>query len=268
LRQNLLSRPLVSIVARFFTSSNRNNNGGGNGMKHSGSVQLKEEKVPVPPSKDEYNWIIFCLGIHEACGHVVVDDTYYDISSCDEDDDDDEDDNGEDDIYDKTIYHKRNVPSNGYEPTTSLLCQFDQIIIRRVIQHHIQSIRKLKGYTTTHGSSGNRGSRGSRGSSTYGMSVQRCKWLYALLSRLEKPLHRDEVSSLTTLLRELCRLRSEIKVTELLSLKSNDNDDDVVDVGNYCPKRVLAILNTLIVIIGIYFEQCSGLDSIMKVEED
>jgi hypothetical protein len=141
-------------------------------------------------------------------------------------------------------YNKKQVPQNGYEPTTSLLCQFDQIIVRRVISHHLHYI--------TEG---------------YRMSVQRGKWMYALLARLEKPLHRDEASSLSSLLRELCRLRSELSVNDII-IASSDGDTGGFSSkkgGNYCSKDILSILNTLIVIVGVYFEQCSSLDSIMSI---
>lgn len=111
------------------------------------------------------------------------------------------------------------------------------------------------------------------------MTTQRGKWIYSLLARLEKPLHRDEASSLTSLLRELCRIRSELSVEDL---KDDDSDDKQIlgvdgtmlstqnelGLGRKAsqPKEVLATLNTLIVIIGIYFEQCNSLDAILKVQ--
>ena len=104
----------------------------------------------------------------------------------------------------KTSFHKQIAPKNGYEPITSLLCQFDQIIVQRLLHHHIQSITN----EITNNFSSNNGNGG--------LSRQRGKWIYALLARLEKPLHRDdEASSLSTLLRELCRLRSELSVDDL-----------------------------------------------------
>ncbi len=225
-----------------------------------------ERKVTVPPSKDSYNWHIFCLGKEEACGNVGG---YYDVSDQEQNDDEDVEKSTEDGTkcYEPTndqnqsqinssapsLFDVRNVPPSGYEPTTSLLCQFDQIIIRRVVNHHLHYL--IQGCT---------------------MTTQRGKWIYSLLARLEKPLHRDEASSLTSLLRELCRIRSELSVEDL----NGDDSDEKKRLGSMLstqnelgldkkpsqPKDVLAILNTLIVIIGIYFEQCNTLDAIMKVQ--
>ncbi len=231
-----------------------NNNNINNNVHCTQSLSLKERKIVVPLSKDEYNWHIFCLGKDEACGNVGG---YYDVSSSEEEvDDDDEDDKDEeeDGNNQKEItehnksFDKQNVPKNGYEPTTSLLCQLDQIIIRRVINHHIHYITK-----------------------GYNMSEQRGLWIYALLARLEKPLHRDEASSLTTLLREMCRMRNELNVDDLkgATITCNNTEQEGIGIlnidGNNSAKRTLSILNTLIVIVGIYFEQCHSLDSIMKV---
>ncbi len=265
------------------------------GAIFSGTFQKKEKhssrerKVPVPPSKDSYNWHIFCLGKQEACGNIGG---YYDVSDDEQLDEemnditkkhsDNTEEDGDEEPYGHqkeqgttacsntsgqehvmetkpmpTVFDVRKVPPNGYEPTTPLLCQFDQIIIRRVINHHLHYLCK-----------------GSQ------MTKQRGKWIYALLARLEKPLHRDEASCLTSLLRELCRIRSELKVEDLKDANDDDLDqnelcrsmDEDVEVvkglkmdGVSREKDVLAILNTLIVIIGIYFEQCTSLDIIMKL---
>jgi hypothetical protein len=51
-------------------------------------------------------------------------------------------------------------------------------------------------------------------------------------------------------------------------MRSELNTDDLRCATTSCnnsAKRTLSILNTLIVIVGIYFEQCNTLDSIMNV---
>ncbi len=241
------------------------------GSNISNSAVLGDQKVTVPRSKDSKNWHIFCLGKDEACGNI---DGYYDYDE--EDDDDDEMDDNSDSNDDKklsepafhkshdmnpkqvkssTIFKRQNVPLNGYEPTTSLLCQFDQIIVRRVLHHHIQFVSQISLSSVHKNRPGE-----------YTMTKKRGSWIYALLSRLEKPLHRDEASSLSTLLRELCRLRSEIPIDdEDVKMNGNQNDNEIV-LGDHCQKDILATLNTLIIIVGIYFEQCSSLESIMKVK--
>mmetsp|Transcript_7333 Transcript_7333/g.11159 ORF Transcript_7333/g.11159 Transcript_7333/m.11159 type:complete len:386 (+) Transcript_7333:77-1234(+) len=225
---------------------------------NSNSAALQGEKVPVPPSKDSKNWHIFCLGKDEVCGNIGG---YFDYDDdedggSDEDMDDDSDTNDTNSNQQKSnrIFKKRNVPSNGYEPTTSLLCQFDQIIIRRVLNHHVEFVSQISLSPTENKRWGE-----------YTMSKARGKWIYALLSRLEKPLHRDEASSLSTLLRELCRLRSELRFDEQAA-QDNSNGSNGIVFGDSSQKDVLATLNTLIIIVGIYFEQCSSLDSIMKVK--
>ena len=282
---------------RLYLHQCREDSGGG----------LKERNVPVPPSKDYDMWQIFCLGEEEACGRKSPRSRssmnhYYDISSSSSSSSSDEEmeeqeqeekcqktnNNTKQNIKTKPSFQKQNVPKNGYEPTTSLLCQFDQIIIRRVLHHHVHCISKTI----------NNKNNSNKSNSNHGLSRQRGKWIYALLARLEKPLHRDEASSLMTLLRDLCRLRSELSVEDLqqqqqqredredIDCSKNDHDNgfDGTDPGTdasaiqrskvgidedgrkYSANDQLAILNTLIVIVGIYFEQCRSLDEIMNVE--
>jgi survival of motor neuron protein-interacting protein 1 len=111
------------------------------------------------------------------------------------------------------------VPTEGFDPNTKLISQFDDILVRRVLSHHLHYIKE-----------------------GYEISFNRGRWLYGLLARLQKPLHREEASLLIDLLRELCMIRK----------RSNGGDES------------LKMLNTLIVIIGIYFEQCCNIDVLMK----
>jgi len=126
-----------------------------------------------------------------------------------------------------------NIPTKGYEPDTLLMSQFDQIIIRRLLSHHTAYV-----------------------SAGCSMTNKRGEWIYALLARLEKPLHRDEASVLTELLRGLCRARAAVAVglQEGDSGGNSNGDEDV-----------LKVMNVLILLIGVYFEQCTDLDRLMMV---
>ena len=91
--------------------------------------------------------------------------------------------------------------------------------------------------------------------------------MYALLARLEKPLHRDEASLLRGLLRELCYLRSKVDVS--VDFSCGDGGGGAGDLRNpatFASPKELTILNVLIVIVGIYFEQSSSSDCIMNLE--
>jgi hypothetical protein len=119
------------------------------------------DRIKVPKSKDLYAWHVFCLGdegrkeMESKMVSVQLSDMDYDANASEID----------------LELSKYNIPSEGYEPTTKLLSQFDQIIIRRLLSHHTQYV--AAGCT---------------------MTVKRMKWLYAVLARLEKPLHRDELA--------------------------------------------------------------------------
>ena len=181
------------------------------------------KRAPVPASKDRVGWHTFCLGRDEASGNVggyFQDDDY-------EDDDTEDDDMStapkplpppNDDEWDAST-----VPPDGHPPSTTLLCRFDQIIIRRVLSHHAHYLAEGWDFTSKRG-----------------------RWAYALLARLEKPLHADEAGVLRGLLRSLCRWRA---------------GRSVPDGGE--GGRVLATANVLIVVIGVYFEQGGGADRLM-----
>jgi len=78
------------------------------------------------------------------------------------------------------------------------------------------------------------------------LTPQRSEWLYALLARLEKPIHRDDAAILFGLLKVLTLFRSKLKATD---------------------RNTLARLNTLIILIGIFFEQGGGVSRLMTFEE-
>eukprot|EP00586_Coscinodiscus_wailesii_P023485 CAMPEP_0172520214 /NCGR_PEP_ID=MMETSP1066-20121228/291874_1 /TAXON_ID=671091 /ORGANISM="Coscinodiscus wailesii, Strain CCMP2513" /LENGTH=354 /DNA_ID=CAMNT_0013302935 /DNA_START=74 /DNA_END=1139 /DNA_ORIENTATION=- len=219
-------------------------------------------RVPVPPMKDAASWHEYCLGKSEAEGNTggyfddddddddedetssssedEADETVPpttstsqektsdgssdgssdgessdDDSSGDDDDDDEEEEECFDGMEDAEVEERgcewmSNIPREGHLPTTKLLLQMDQVMTRRVLLHHIDYI--CDGWCLTE---------------------KRLAWVYALLARLEKPLHRDDDALLRRFLRECCRERA--KMTER--------------------GKVLASLNVIIAIVGVYFEQ-------------
>lgn len=207
------------------------------------------KRVLVPKSKDRSGWHIFCLGRDEAMGNI---NGYFG-----EDDDDsneiaDELKSGDDNIFDEAESHENNdghcdkaqrmetiewdrtkARPFGFQPTTALLCQFDQILVRRVLSHHVYYL-----------------------SEGWALTVSRGQWIYALLSRLEKPLHQDDASTLRKLLVELCRIRAEINF--------ECDDEDKLSMK----RRLLALHNVLITVIGVYYEQAGGLENVMTVVQD
>jgi survival of motor neuron protein-interacting protein 1 len=170
-------------------------------------------RVAFPPMKDQAGWHMFCIGPDEANGNV---NSYFG----------DEYDGGtngskEKEEADTAPEWQRGIPAGGHAPSVRLLSQMDQVLVRRVLSH-------LSHYT-------------SRG---WKLTQQRVAWIYALLARLEKPVHRDEASNLFALLKVLTRSRSKIDV------KGGKQSE-------------LAHLNVLIVLIGVYFEQ--GANIVMSV---
>mmetsp|Transcript_12765 Transcript_12765/g.37111 ORF Transcript_12765/g.37111 Transcript_12765/m.37111 type:complete len:316 (-) Transcript_12765:712-1659(-) len=175
---------------------------------------------PVPSMKDRPGWHIFCVGRNEARGNAG---DYFG-------DDDDEDDN-------KNATNNKNdagggipqpkwmvdLPVNGHVPAVALLLQLDTVLNRRVLTHISYFVQE--------------GWNASR--------QQRAMWLYSLLARLEKPIHRDDAATLYGLLKALTLQRSKLKL------------------GAANGRKQLAMINTLIVIVGLYFGQ-SHRDSIMK----
>jgi survival of motor neuron protein-interacting protein 1 len=77
---------------------------------------------------------------------------------------------------------------------------------------------------------------------------QRAAWIYALLARLERPIHRDDAAMLYGLLKKMTLVRAEMKPNE--------------EQG----RADLARLNVLIAIVGISFEQGGGYANVMAVK--
>eukprot|EP00934_Nitzschia_sp_Nitz4_P007993 Nitzschia sp. Nitz4//scaffold114_size70088//61651//62691//NITZ4_005990-RA/size70088-processed-gene-0.27-mRNA-1//1//CDS//3329533462//7983//frame0 len=171
------------------------------------------ERIPVPPMKDRSGWHLFCVGPEEARGNP---ESYYGQEEEDGDEKEEE-----------IPAWKQTIPSTGHIPTVHLLCQLDQVLIRRILAH-------LCHYTQL----------------GFWLSPQRCQWFYALLARLETPIHREDAAILFELLKCLTRTRSKL---------------DVGGSGSSKEREALARQNVLIVLVGIYLEQGSA-DTLMKVK--
>lgn len=103
----------------------------------------------------------------------------------------------------------------GVKPTLPLLLQLDQVLTQRILLILIDYVEEND------------------------LSSSTSEWIYALLTRVEKPLHRDVVASLRQLFRRCCKLRAQL----------------VVDEGNPAFDESLASLNLIIAITGNYFGQ-------------
>ena len=180
-------------------------------------------RIPLPTMKDRASWHIFCVGIDEASGNT---EGYYGEEYDREGDNEQKQDKK---IEQYSLLEEEeqqppwriNLPTDGYEPKVRLLLQMDQVMIRRVLSHLTHYVHL--GWSIRTG--------------------RRAEWIYALLARLEKPVHRDDAAVLFSLLKDLTLARSKID----LNRKDANRKD-------------LAKLNALIVLIGVYFEQggCSN----------
>jgi hypothetical protein len=112
-----------------------------------------------------------------------------------------------------------------FEPTTSLLLQFDQVMTQRVLTYHISWLED-----------------------SLSMTRSQAQWLYALLTRLEKPIHRDTESLIRQLYRRCCQLRKD------LSLRQSAMDM-VSEADRLGLDQSVAELNMMIAITGKYFGQ-------------
>lgn len=186
-----------------------------------GGKTPEAERVPLPPMKDVSAWHTFCVGPDDASGNPGG---YF------HDSDNDESEN-EGDVAD----WKKHLPTAGYSPTVRLLLQMDQVMIRRVLGH-------LTHYATNE---------------EFPITGQRAAWIYALLSRLERPIHRDDAVTLYSLLKKMTALREKMKVV--------DDDRQQPNVQS-SEQRDLATLNVLIAIVGIYFEQGGGYANVMEAK--
>jgi len=211
-------------------------------------------KQPVPGLKDRPGWHIFCVGKKEARGNVgsyFADDDEYDDDNEEEgedgDSDNDEEGDGDSDKKDTDKKEPRegkgddenpttlldwrhNLPEEGYTPTTSLILQLDQVMVRSVLAHLAYYVQE--GWDPT--------------------TPNLTRWLYSLFARLEKPIHRNDAAVLFSLLRALTRARANFKVSDGNLINDKDREG-------------LARLNVLLTIVGIYFEQAGGYAAVMSV---
>jgi len=195
----------------------------------------KERKFPykLPTLKDRASWHLFCVGESEAQGNVG---SYFDD---DDENDGDEDEtisltNGEHTVEkseakEPTVENQeeeeeeewlQKLPPTGYAPNASLLLQMDQVMVRRILSHLV--------YYSQEG---------------WQMTGNRASWCYALLARLETPLHREQAVLLYNWLKALTAQRAKGRLTA----------------------ETLASLNIIITLVAIYLEQGGGFSATMQV---
>jgi Survival motor neuron (SMN) interacting protein 1 (SIP1) len=207
----------------------------GQGEHH--TLELPMNRIPVPAMKDRDGWCLFCLGADAAR---VPDPDHYQL--------DDEDDGQRSDTRDRPTKSawRHQLPPRGYAPDVALLLQLDQVMTRAVLSHLAESDAK-----------------GSSSSSRVGAGASLCAWMYALLARLEKPLHRNDASTLYQLLKRLARERHGMVVRLIDDDHDDDHDANIGGGGGGHQQRVaLSRLNVLIAVVGIYFEQ-GGYQAVM-----
>ena len=207
--------------------------------KQQGIGGKQTTRLPLPPMKDRPSWHNFCVGIDEANGNI---DAYYGDDGGEDDDErkdnnNDKNDNQQsnngreeeeqkvnDTATDDIPSWRRTLPDGGHPPTVRLLLQMDQVMIRRILSHLTHFVHL--GWSVGTG--------------------RRSEWIYALLARLEKPIHRDDASVLFGFLKDLTQARSKI----------TDFEDET-------SLACLAKLNVLITLVGLYFEQANGINAIL-----
>jgi hypothetical protein len=233
--------------------------------------KLKERKVVVPPMKDRKNWILFTLGEIDCATSSTENNPTFNNQRNDEEklikkrkleiasnlgielsnestavnksenyEDGEEDDDDKDSVLNMELADEEDEGEQeqqqqwqgeiNHSPTIPLLLQFDQVLAQRLLEHLIEWF-----------------------SETRHLHAKLLPWIYSLLARVEKPLHRETVGLIRELYRTCCNLRS--------SLDKNKNP-------NF--ERDLAQLNLLITITGYYFgqsEDCSKISLPTEEEE-
>jgi hypothetical protein len=187
----------------------------------------KDHRQPVPALKDINAWHVFCLGENDA---VENDGKEEPIAIGVGRSNEEEVQQQSDQSVTIPLLWKQNLSPTGFPPTVALLSQMDQVMVRRVLAHLVHIFR-----TRTTGNS----------------VVQLSSWIYALLVRLDAPLHRDDAAVLYDLLKHLSIRRASCTIV-------------APDVA--CSRRhELTHINLLMVIVGIYFEQGGGYNAIMRL---
>ena len=115
--------------------------------------------------------------------------------------------------FDHSAFMEEWAGPKNVAPNNAVLLQFDQVLTQKLLSYHVDWLE------------------------TSELSPANGGWLYGLLTRLEKPLHRDVVAVIRQLYRRCCYLRKALNV-----------DSPSFD-------GTLASLNVLIAITGAYFGQ-------------
>lgn len=172
-------------------------------------------RIPVPYLKDELGWHIFHLG-NSDIGYDTppkpdTETTHDEGGGSDSETEKNEEKKGEktEKTVEKTpsvtgseeqpkpwgaewtaVLCKQGMVGGGWPPTVSLLLQFDQVVIRKLLHHHAKWLRGRI------------------------LSKARAAWIYALLARLSKPLDINSSALVRELLRRCCKIRAEIQDPE------------------------------------------------------
>ncbi|CAM9382189.1 unnamed protein product [Chrysoparadoxa australica] len=165
------------------------------------------ERVVVPALKDELGWHVFCLGCPEVAGDVEGD-TPAQLQ-----------------VPSASLTANADIPVDkplgvawletckcGTAPKVKLILQFDQVMTQKLLAMHVEWLRCRD------------------------LSLARGAWIYALLARLDKPLHVVTAALVRDLLRICCSQRA------------------ALDPLSPDPER-LQILNLLVSIAVGYFKQ-------------
>jgi len=107
------------------------------------------------------------------------------------------------------------VHPEGVAPSLSLILQFDQVLTQKLLGYWVDLLEVLP------------------------MNRQASGWIYALLSKIQWPLHRDTAAMLRAILRLCCKQRAQVQEIE---------------------DQILPMLNVIILITGNYYKQ-SDLES-------
>ena len=174
--------------------------------KDEGIGGKKTERISLPPMKDRPGWLVFCVGNAEAQGNAG---SYF------HDDDNDNDDDRDGSSEEEVPEWRKGIPPNGHTPSTRLVLQLDQVLVRRFLSHLCHYVSE--GWSP--------------------LAPQRAAWMYALLAKLERPIHRDDAAILYSFLKKLTQVRARLKADERTNIAS---------------------LNILIVLVAVYFEQGDG----------
>jgi gem associated protein 2 len=190
------------------------------------------QRQPVPPMKDTVAWCTFCLGHdhgyreNEVAIEVIpareANGTTWTAAPV-------------------AAPWASNIPPLGHAPTVRLLLQMDQVMVRRILEHFTQYIIMMAGTPRK---------------PDVAASSQVYPWIYALLARLAKPIHRDDAVTLYRLLKHLTFLRSQIP----------EPNRDATPESTSPDRTFLSTLNVLIAIVGIYFEQGGSYTNLMEVK--